>query len=373
MAFSNKDIASFIDSDEVSEIDGIRLTKSRSYTHLQPDKKSYKKSVSFSPGHKVTMMEPNYRPKTKKYDSSEYSSEDNSERHMRRQLRKQQREKDLLAMPIRDVDLAKRLLPTRKQRSEQSEQSEQSEISEVSEGGTRRKKKKRKSKKVEDVEKLLIPLTDTSEKIEKNQTAQSKEEIKSMTDGFIVVPRSDWEILEPGSCVKWVNKHGRCITKEWYYWYQKTSKVTGTKFFYFGTYPSKTEGVFQKSFAVFWDNVKILYKKEDPITKLLRQAIDTRQDYITDIAIFLRSKYGDEFDDYMKKRSAHRAKLVAEERAVAKKAEKKKKEEDAIKAQTIRDKHEKDKAKVKEKPLRKPKSSKKPKNVKKLVSKNKFT
>jgi hypothetical protein len=413
MAFSSKDITSFIDSDEVSEIDGIKLIKSRSYTHLKPTKKNYSKSVSFSPGHKVSLMEPNYTNRRNvsqsEDDASEStdmrSTETSEERHKRKRLRRQKREKDLLALPVRDVELANSLLPIRVRQKPSHDQDSISELSEeISVGGTVRKKKRRPkttssasqiktttSKTTSKTTDLpLIPLTNDeilAAKIEENQTPQSKEDIREMTDGFIVVPRGDWEMLEPGSCIKWVNKHGRCITKEWYYWYQKTSKVTGGKFFYVGMYPTKTDGSgFQQSFAVFWANVKILYKKEDPITKLLRHAIDKRQDYITDLAVFLKMKFGDEFEDYMKSRSAHREKLAMEERTKDKAIAKEKKKVDDQKAQTIRDKYEASKTtKPKETPLtKKPKEAKlstkkpakKPKEAKKskklLVSVNKF-
>jgi len=372
MSFSSKDIASFMDSDEVSEIDGIKLMKSHSTTHIRPEKKSYTKSVSFSPGHKVSLMTPNSVKSKSRYDYTDDSSsvENSDERRKKKLLRRQKREKDLLAMPIRDIDLAKKLLPE-KSRIE-SEVSDES----VSVGGTVRKKKKKRPPKAKEEQEIkqLIPLTEDKikeEKMEKNQIPHSKEEISEMTDGFIVVPKSDWENLEPGSCIKWVNKYGRCITKEWYYWYQKTSKVTGTKFFYVGTYPTKAEGgVFQQTFAAFWDNIKILYKKEDPITKMLRLAIDKRQDYITDIAVFLKNKYGEEFENYMKGRATYRAKIAREENIKAKALAKEKKKEEDLKAQSVRNKYESSK---KQPELPKPKVKPKPKTKKiKLVSVNKF-
>jgi recombinational DNA repair ATPase RecF len=65
--------------------------------------------------------------------------------------------------------------------------------------------------------------------------------------------------------------------------------------------------------AVFWENIKYLYRKEDPGTKLLRQAIDKRQDYINDLAIFLRNKYGEEFEKYMNRRGEVRRQKQAEQ------------------------------------------------------------
>lgn len=389
---SKKDILNFMDSDEVSEIDGLKLIKSQSYAHIVPEReRDLRKTSSYS---KISLLAPDFANKNAKSmrslsrerseeeseDISERSHETPEERKRRRQLRRQAREKDLLALPIREASLVKNLLPKVKRRDpfdivktperpkikeDDSSESRHSSThnsrdnsrdnsideSSVSIGGTIKKKRKPRTSFGKEMEEIsessksksgLIPLNSlktpddgvSSTENPDKEKPHTKDEIKAMTEGFIVVPRAAWDKVEPGSCIKWVNKHGRCIKKEWFCWYHKTSKVTGTNFFYVGSYPSKAASKFQKSFAVFWDNIKMLFMKEDPVTKLLRSAIDTKQDYITDMAIFLKSKYGDEFDAHMKNRAGHRLKKRKEELA----AEKQKADEQAKKAKELFDK-----------------------------------
>lgn len=107
-------------------------------------------------------------------------------------------------------------------------------------------------------------------------------------------------------------------------------------YFFVGMYPNQSENQMQMN--IFWDNIKSLYHKEDPITKQLRLAIDKRQDYITDIAIFLKHKYGSEFEDHMKARATHRSEIAKAEAIKAKKEAILQKEADEKKAIRIRNK-----------------------------------
>lgn len=404
---SKKDILNFMDSDEVSEIDGLKLVKSQSYAHLVPEReRDLRKTSSYS---KISLLAPDIVKNVKSMRSlsrerSEEESEDisdgsadTSERRKRRQLRKQAREKDLLALPIREASLVKNLMPKVKRpidktprtpekpkiiKDNSSEQSHSSRESSYDGSSERSVKKKRKpktafGKEIEEISEsskstpVLIPISKTkiSDDIEPEKP-HSKEEVKELTKGFIIVPRAAWENLEPGSCIKWVNKHGRCIKKEWFCWYQKTSKVTGTNFFYVGMYPSKAASKYQKSFAVFWDNIKVLFMKEDPVTKLLRNAIDTKQDYITDMAVFLKAKYGEEFEEHMKNRAGSRLKKNKEKLEFEKqKAEEKAKAEIKKTEQTVVPEKPKKRSKSKSK-TRSKNTSKTPK--KSIFAKNKF-
>lgn len=397
-SFSAREIASFIDSDEVSSIDGIKLTKSKSYTHLVPERdkeremrrtSSYTGSALLRPTISEHKSDKDKRLRNRARSHERSEDDDASESsvgELIREVKSSKREKrkhtkvdrksedDLLALPIRDPSLVNKLLPKKAVRLSASVSEHSSNVSEESsyevsksEGGTihrRRKKKSKsmsqrrrrsdKSEKSQDEssskdhkskdkpkeEKVVDKKPDVSDKqqeaIERSKKPHTKEEIEALTDGFFLVPRFDWYTLEPGSCIKWVNKHGRCTKKEWYCWYQKVSKVTGGNFFYVGQYPNKKDNYAQMKMAVFWDNIKYLYKKEDPGTKLLRQAIDKRQDYINDLAIFLRNKYGEEFEKYMNRRGEVRRQKLSEQQALEKAKLADRQKQDAIKLEKLR-------------------------------------
>lgn len=425
-SFSARDIASFIDSDEVSSIDGIKLTKSKSYTHLVPERdkeKEIRRTASYTGS---SLLRPNIsitddsekrrRNRARSHERSEDEDAESSIEEIVRELestkhekRKQKKvhEDNLLALPIRDPSLVNKLLPKKKPVKEASVE-ESSEVSK-SEGGTVRKRSEKLSKEPkeskESVEESSYEISESeggtirkrrkkksmsqrrrksshsqaesdegSEKSEKSsdksklkaadkeQKPHTKEEIEALTEGFFLVPKYDWYTLEPGSCIKWVNKHGRCTKKEWYCWYHKVSKVTGGNFYYVGQYPNKKDNYNQMKMAVFWDNIKYLYKKEDPGTKLLRQAIDKRQDYINDLAIFLRNKYGEEFEKYMNRRGEVRRQKQSEQQALEKAKLADRQKQDALKLERLRaadEKRAKELAEMPEKPKVKSSSSKK--------------
>jgi hypothetical protein len=61
---SKKDILNFMDSDEVSEIDGLKLTKSQSYAHIVPEReRDLRKTSSYS---KISLLAPDFANKNAK-------------------------------------------------------------------------------------------------------------------------------------------------------------------------------------------------------------------------------------------------------------------------------------------------------------------
>lgn len=349
MSFSNKDISSFIDSDEVSEIDGIRLTKSYSVSRLEPAReREFSRTASVKAFNKAALMIPdiNAVKLSKQRMMSRDRSEDDASESMDDSVQRKSRHAKKAAISNLTEESETQSVggTIRKRKSRRKKPSLDSrlyktdigrainELSEQSESSSTILKVLKPIKESNPSSKSTTSSSKSKSKSEIPTKPHSREEIKQMTNGFIVVPKKDWGNLEPGSCIKWINNNGRCVTREWYYWYHKKSDKNDKPFFYVGMYPNKSDAPWQLTRSVFWENIKCIYKKEDPITKLLKQAIDKRQDHIADIAHFLKLKYGDEFEIYMRTREAHRMRLeIEKDRAEEKAAEEKQKLEQAAK------------------------------------------
>jgi hypothetical protein len=100
-------------------------------------------------------------------------------------------------------------------------------------------------------------------------------------------------------------------------WYEKTKPETGRIFWMVGQTPKFDMNA--SHFPLYRDKVKTLWRKSDPGTTAIMTAIDTKQDYINDIAMFLFIKYGAEFRDFVNNKMAAREKAAAEAAATKKK------------------------------------------------------
>jgi len=338
MSFSNKDISSFIDSDEVSEIDGIRLTKTHSVTHLVPEReRDFRRTASVKAFSKASFMLPEITNTKAKIAKQRSMSRDRSEddasesidseihKYLLESMSQEESETQSMGGTVRrrkSKRVKKRKPETPKSSASNYKTEIGKEINELSERSeqsspilrpiTKNSKDTSKSKNSKDASnsKNSKNTKNSKDTFDKDSLEpHSREEIAEMTEGFIVVPKKDWGNLEPSDCIKWVNSDGRCVTREWYYWYHKKSQATGLPFFYVGMYPTRADAPWQITRSVFWHKVKAIYKKEDPITKLLKLAIDKRQEHIADLATFLKLKFGDEFEIFMRNREAYRMKL----------------------------------------------------------------
>lgn len=140
---------------------------------------------------------------------------------------------------------------------------------------------------------------------EKNTDVDPKKYIKEKTEGYYIVKREHFGQLKSGDHIRYVGVDGKFRTGG-FVWYKKTNENDGRTFWMLGQQktPNMAEGVFR--FALYWDKVKILWKKTDPETNLLVKSIDKKQTYINDIVYFLKSKFGKEFVDYMNSRETER-------------------------------------------------------------------
>ena len=137
----------------------------------------------------------------------------------------------------------------------------------------------------------------------------TRAEFIKLTKGFIPVPRETWHTLEAGSEIMWMSKgSGRVKDRTAYYWYHKEGK--GKRMFFMcgpvATCDLKSPWVKNRKFTLFWDQLKKVFVREDPFTRGLRLAIDSRTIQLSDIAHFLKLKYGDEFDQFLKNRALDR-------------------------------------------------------------------
>lgn len=141
-------------------------------------------------------------------------------------------------------------------------------------------------------------IADKSDKI-----ADKKTYIKEQVKDYVIVRPEDYDKIYPGDHVKYVNSEGD-FKQGGFIWYKKTNE-TGT-FWMIGL--TKTPDMKPETFkfALYWHKIKYLWKRTDYETKLLIKSIDKKQDYISDIASFLKHKYGKEFTDYMNSRENKR-------------------------------------------------------------------
>jgi hypothetical protein len=131
------------------------------------------------------------------------------------------------------------------------------------------------------------------------------EHIKSMLEGYATIPLSEYNNINPGDHIRYMDPAGN-FRSGGYVWFQKINDE-GRKFWMIGqtrTAPRDFSG--SKRFVLYWDKVGKLFKKMGAETDLLRQSIDAKQDYISDMALFLLYKFGDEFRDFMNSRESSR-------------------------------------------------------------------
>lgn len=78
-----------------------------------------------------------------------------------------------------------------------------------------------------------------------------------------------------------------------------------------GRQPGSHPRVFR--YVLYWDKIKLLFKKIDYETSLLVKSIDKKQQYISDISTFLEKKFGNEFTKFMNDRESIRLKKEQEQ------------------------------------------------------------
>jgi hypothetical protein len=319
MSRLNSEIDSLLESDEVSQIDGLNY-RSKSYSNVRDYEKS---KPQLSRTSSARGLEPDIATRRHKY-------EERSKRKARHRARNREFEKSIedsmtseLEGDISDESTAYDSYSSSGEKSIRGSSEKNSDSSE----SRRRKKKTRKKPELKPKHKSLTtklkekvsrkkrspsPAKKDEKKVYEKLPPHTRKEIMSLTQGFIPVPRVEWPNIEAGSEIMWMSKgSGRVCDRATpaYYWYQKESKK-GRMFFMCGptaTCDLKTQWVKRRKFPLFWDQTKKLYVREDPFTHGLRLAIDNRTVQISDIAHFLKMKYGDEFDQFMKNRALDRA------------------------------------------------------------------
>lgn len=179
------------------------------------------------------------------------------------------------------------------------------------------KKTKEESKKstsdsdsVEDAE-----ISDSDEnyknKAKEDKDLNSKKYIYEQTKNYVIVQKDKFQKINEGDHIKYVGADGKFRTGG-FVWYKKTHDESGRTFWMIGQQKEvdMKNGTFR--FALYWDKIKILWKRIDYETDLLRQSIDKKQEYISDISLFLKLKYGKEFVEFMNLRDFERTKKQAE-------------------------------------------------------------
>lgn len=177
-----------------------------------------------------------------------------------------------------------------------------------------RKKPIENAKKVKNDEVDEAEISDSDEnykaKVKEDKDFNSKKYIYEQTKNYVIVHKDKFQKINEGDHVKYVGADGKFRTGG-FIWYKKTHEESGRIFWMIGQQKEvdMKNGTFR--FALYWDKIRILWKRIDYETDLLRQSIDKKQEYISDISMFLRMKFGREFLDFMNERDLERQKKEA--------------------------------------------------------------
>lgn len=306
MSRINSEVDSLLESDEVSQIDGLHYTsRSRSYSDVYDygkPKPPITRTIS------VRGLEPDIAQRRRKYEERE--KQKSRERALKREIEKSVEESIAEELESQSSETSKG--KAERSKSKRKPKPKKSITKKLKEKLVRKKepveKKKEPSPKVEKKKEKKDPIPEEKKKNE-NLPPHTKEEEIKLTKGFIPVPRSKWESLEAGREIMWMNVTSeRVSSRTAYYWYQKENK-DGKRFFMCGPTAQcdmKTPWINKSKFPLFWDKLKRIYVREDPFTQGLRLAIDNRTYQISDIAHFLKLKFGDEFEQFIKNRELER-------------------------------------------------------------------
>lgn len=295
----SSEVDSLLESDEVSQIDGLQYTRSRSYSDVHDyhrEKPPLLKTIS------VRGIEPDIAKRHRKYE--ERARRKTRERDLKREIEKSIEES------IEESSETRRKTPKPKLKTPPPEPKKK-KAPEPKKSLTKRLKEKvtKKKEPKSDSESEKVESPKKSKKDYVKLPPHTKEEIIKLTEGFIPIPRVKWESIEAGREIKWMTENsGRVSERTAFYWYQKENK-DGKRFFMCGPTAQcdmKTQWINKQKFPLFWDKLKRLYVREDPFTQGLRLAIDNRTYQLSDIANFLKLKFGDEFEQFIKNREFER-------------------------------------------------------------------
>lgn len=286
----SSEVDSLLESDEVSQIDGLKYTsKSRSYTDVHDynrEKPPLRKTVS------VRGIEPDIAKRQRKYE--ERARRKTLEKELKREIEKSIEESESSETRRKTPKPKLKASPEPHKKTPKPKKS------------LAKRLKEKVTKKASDSE---SESPKKSKKEYEKLPPHTKEEIIKLTEGFIHIPRVKWESIEAGREIKWMNDSTRRVSeRSAFYWYQKENK-DGKRFFMCGPTAQcdmKTPWINKQKFPLFWDKLKYLYVREDPFTQGLRLAIDNRTYQLSDIAHFLKLKFGDEFEQFIKHREFDR-------------------------------------------------------------------
>ena len=135
-----------------------------------------------------------------------------------------------------------------------------------------------------------------STKNENNKIQNLPEYINARTKDFIIIRPEDYSKISQGEYICFTNKDG-FLKPGGYVWFAKRAKKTNKMYFVIGKF--KNVDFSKYNFRIYWDNIETLWKRKTVEAELLIKSIDAKQYYISDIAKFLKIKYGQEFEDYM--------------------------------------------------------------------------
>jgi hypothetical protein len=140
--------------------------------------------------------------------------------------------------------------------------------------------------------------------VNKTKNYNDPEHVKSMLKGYIQVPSEKYDGVTAGDHIRFITKDGNFRTGG-FIWLMRTDETKGKYWVYGQTkrIPSSPEAwKNSRHFKLYWTSIGKLYKKIDPETSLMIMSIDAKQQHITDIAAFLKYKYGNEFANFIRER-----------------------------------------------------------------------
>lgn len=148
-------------------------------------------------------------------------------------------------------------------------------------------------------------ITDTPDPEQKKQLIRNY--VNENTRGYFIVPPEKYDALDVQNKIMYINADGS-FKKGGYIWSKNISKA-GQQYWIIGF--TKTPNFKANYYILYWNKVRILWKKMNYESELLRLSVDDKHNLIKDISTFLSMKFGNEFIEFMNKQELTRLRKPA--------------------------------------------------------------
>lgn len=124
------------------------------------------------------------------------------------------------------------------------------------------------------------------------------EEFRRLLAGYVLIPATHYGRLRSGDHIRYENEAGE-YCRGGYLWESRHDATVGMIWTVGAVYPIIRSAA---HFSLTLNPVRRLWKRIDYETEVVGDSLDTLRAHIADLALFLQTKYGDEFTSFMQER-----------------------------------------------------------------------